>query len=110
MVSEESTVDDQFMLGAWRRPRPDFVRQVRERLDQQDLEMAVVHRPRPVLRAAGYAAVVLLAVGAFAFPSVRAGAAAFLDLFRVVNFAPVAVNPERIKDLASHTELDLPHL
>ena len=103
-------MDDQFMLGAWRRPRPDFIRQVRERLDQQDLEMAVIHQPRPALRAAGYAAAVLLAVGAFAFPSVRAGAAAFLDLFRVVNFAPVAIQPERIKELMSHNELDLPHL
>ena len=103
-------MDDQFMLGAWRRPRAGFVRQVRERLDQQDLEMAVVHRPRPALRAAAYAATVLLVVGAFAFPAVRAGAAAFLDLFRVVNFAPVAINPERIKELVSHKELDLPHL
>src|SRR6476620_4165323 len=110
MVSEESKMDDQFMLSAWRRPRPDFVRQVRERLDQQDLEMAVIHRPRPVLRAAAYAATVLLAVGAFAFPSVRAGAAAFLDLFRVVNFAPVAVNPQRMKELASRKDIDLPHL
>jgi hypothetical protein len=103
-------MDDQFMLSAWRRPRPDFARQVRERLDQQDLEMAVIHQPRPVLRAAAYAAALLLAVGAFALPQVRAGAAAFLDLFRVVNFAPVAIQPERIKDLMSHNELDLPHL
>lgn len=103
-------MDDQFMLSAWRRPRPDFVRQVRERLDQQDLEMVVIHRPRPVLRAAAYAATLLLAVGAFAFPQVRAGAAAFLDLFRVVNFAPVAIQPERIRDLVSHSELDLPHM
>ena len=104
-------MDDQFMLGAWRRPRPDFVRQVRERLDRQDLEMAVVRRPRPVWRAAAYAAAVLLAVGAFTLPSVRAGAAAFLDLFRVVNFAPVAVNPERVKDLATRSQgLDLKSL
>jgi hypothetical protein len=111
MVSEEGTMDDQFMLGAWRRPRPDFVRKVRERLDQQDLEMAVVHRPRPALRAAAYAAAVLLTVSAFALPSVRAAAAAFLDLFRVVNFAPVAIQPERMQELASRTgQLDLPHL
>jgi hypothetical protein len=111
MVSEESTMDDQFMLSAWRRPRPDFVRQVRERLDQQDLEMAVIHRPRPMLRAAAYAATLLLAVSAFALPSVRAAAAAFLDMFRVVNFAPVAVSAERIKDLATRGQgLDLQHL
>ena len=103
-------MDDQFMLSAWRRPRAGFVRQVRERLDQQDLEMAVIHQPRPALRAAAYAATLLLVVGAFAFPAVRAGAAAFLDLFRVVNFAPVAIQPERIKELMSHNELDLPHL
>ncbi|MEJ0035002.1 MAG: DUF4367 domain-containing protein [Gammaproteobacteria bacterium] len=104
-------MDDQFMLGAWRRPRPDFARQVRERLDQQDLEMAVIHRPRPVLRAAAYAAVLLLAVSAFALPSVRAGAAAFLDLFRVVDFAPVAIDTGRMKDMATRGQgLDLPHL
>jgi hypothetical protein len=110
MVSEEGTMDDQFMLSAWRRPRPDFARQVRERLDRQDLETAVIHRPRPVFRAAACAAGLMLVVGAFALPQVRAGAAAFLDLFRVVNFAPVAIQPERIKDLMSHSELDLPHL
>ena len=103
-------MDDQFLLNAWRRPRPDFARQLRERLDRQDLEMAVLHRPRPALRAAAYAAALLLAVGAFALPQVRAGAAAFLDLFRVVNFAPVAVQPEHLRNLVSHSELDLPHL
>jgi hypothetical protein len=104
-------MDDQFMLGAWRRPRPDFVRQVRERLDKQDLEMAVIHQPRPALRATAYAAAVLVVVGAFALPSVRAAAAAFLDLFRVVNFAPVAVNPERVKELATRGQgLDLKSL
>jgi hypothetical protein len=103
-------MDDQFMLGAWRRPRTDFARQLRDRLDQQDLERAVIHRPRPMLRAAAYAATVLLAVAAFALPQVRAGAAAFLDLFRVVNFAPVAFQPERMKDLSSLSQLDLPHL
>jgi len=49
----------------------------------------------------------VLAVGAFTFPSVRAAAAAFLDLFRVVNFAPVAVQPERINQL-TQLDLDLP--
>ena len=40
-----------------------------------------------------------------------AGAAAFLDLFRVVNFAPVAIQPERLKELAANAQqLDLPHL
>jgi hypothetical protein len=111
MVSEESTMDDQFMLGAWRRPRPEFARQVRERLDKQDLELAVIHEPRRAVRWLAYAATLFLAVGAFAFPSVRAGAAAFLDLFRVVNFAPVAIQPDRLKSLLDeHRELDLPHM
>jgi hypothetical protein len=105
-------MDDQFMLGAWRRPRQDFVKRVRERLDQQDVEMTVSHRrSRPAMRWLAYAATVLLAVGAFALPSVRAGATAFLDLFRVVNFAPVAIQPQRLKTLLDeHKELDLPHL
>ncbi len=103
-------MDDQFLLGAWRHPRPQFVRQLRERLDRQDVQMSAARRKRPALRAAGYVTAAFLATGAFALPPVRAGAAAFLDLFRVVNFAPVTVQPARIEALVSEGGLDLPNL
>ncbi len=59
--------------------------------------------------AAGFAAVVVLA-SAFALPSVRAAAQAFLDLFRVVNFAPVSVQAARLKLLADRQGIDLPRI
>ncbi len=103
-------MDDEFMLSAWRKPRADLVRRVRERLHELDAETVVTPRYRSISRVAAYAATLVLAVGAFTFPSVRAGARVFLDLFRVVNFAPVAVQPERISALMSHQELDLPRM
>jgi hypothetical protein len=46
---------------------------------------------------------------AFTFPTVRAGAQAFLDLFRVSSFVAVAFDPARLRELES-TGLDLPHM
>jgi hypothetical protein len=103
-------MDDQFLYGAWRRPRPELVARIRARLDLQQLQPPAMHRPRPILRAAGYATAALLAASAFALPSVRAGAAAFLDLFRIVNFAPIPIQSERVRELASRNDLDLPRL
>lgn len=102
-------MEDQFMHGAWRQPSPELARRIHERLQRQDLQWSAAHR-RPMLRAASYVAATVLAAGAFSLPSVRAGAAAFLDFFRVVNFAAVPVQPERLKELATRTDLDLPHL
>jgi len=97
-------MDDEFLHSVRRQPTVDFVRRLRLRLQQTEARAAV---PRPFARVAAYAAALVLAVGSFAFPSVRAAAAAFLDLFRVVNFAPVAVQPERVNQL-THLDLDLP--
>jgi hypothetical protein len=103
-------MDDQFMFSGLRKPRPEFARRLSERLDRLESEPTRLHRPRPAARAALYAASLVLAVGLFAFPSVRAGARAFLDLFRVVNFAPVAVQPDRIKALIAQRQIRLPQL
>jgi len=104
-------MDDLFMLSGLRRPRAEFAKRLSERLDQIDFQQQAARRPlRPAARITAWAAGVLLAVGAFAVPSVRAGAQAFLDLFRVVNFAPVAVNPEQMKEVVSKQQLDLPKL
>jgi hypothetical protein len=103
-------MDDQFMYSGLRKPRAEFARKLSDRLDRVESEPAVWQRPRPMARAAAYAAALVLVVGLFAFPSVRAGARAFLDLFRVVNFAPVAVQPARIKELVASAEIGLPQL
>lgn len=103
-------MDDQFLYGAWRRPRPELVARIRARLEQQALQPPVMQPPRPMLRAAGYAAAAVLAASAFTLPSVRAGAAAFLDLFRVVNFEPIPIQSERMRELESRSDLDLPRL
>jgi hypothetical protein len=111
MVTKESTMDDQFMFGGLRRPRAEFARRLSERLDQLDLEHPAARRTmRPVERVTAWAAMVLLAVGAFAVPAVRAGAQAFLDLFRVVNFASVAVEPAKIQEVLSKQDPGLPRL
>src|SRR5262245_34431104 len=97
-------MDDEVLHRVRRQPSADFARRLRLRLEQADARASV---PRPFGRVAAYAAALVLAVGAFTFPSVRAAAAAFLDLFRVVNFAPVAVQPERVNQL-THLGLDVP--
>lgn len=91
-------MSDEFLASAWRRPPPDFDRQLRERLRSVDARPAIGRKAG--LRAA-CAAAVLAGLCLLSFPSVRAGAAAFLDLFRVVNFTAVPVQPEHIKALLS---------
>ena len=103
-------MDDQFMFSGLRRPNAAFARRLSERLDRLDSEPVALHRHRPAMRAAAWAASLVLAVSLFAIPSVRAGARAFLDLFRVVNFAPVAVQPARIKELIARRDTGLPQL
>jgi hypothetical protein len=103
-------VDDEFMLSALRAPRPALVRQVRERLRRVDAGLRRSAQRRTAFRAVAYAASLLLAVGLFTLPSVRAGAEAFLDLFRVVSFAPVAVPRERVESLMTQQGLDLAHM
>lgn len=90
-------MDDRFLHELKREPRPAFARALRERLRRNETS-APLRRPRltPVLAPAfAMAAVVAL----FLFPSVRASAQAFLDLFRIRTFTAVNVNPERLKQL-----------
>jgi hypothetical protein len=103
-------MDDDFMLSGWRKPPPDFVRQVRERLHELDYEVASLPRFKPISRIAACLAALVLVVGAFTFPAVQAAARAFLDLFRVVNFAPVSVQAERVAALMDRQKLDLPRM
>jgi hypothetical protein len=93
------------MLSGLRKPPQEFVRQLRDHLEELDTERNAARTPR--LRwAAGLAAAAVLA-GVFSFPPVRAAATAFLDLFRVVNFAPVSVPMARLSQLGEQG-IDLP--
>jgi len=105
-------VDDQFLRDVRRDPSPEFADRLKEKLDRQG-------SPRPAFRPAGMgfrlaptlsvalAAVVVVMI--FTIPSVRASAQAFLDLFRVRNFAAVPVNEARIAQL-ENGNLDLKSL
>ena len=92
-------MDDRFLHELKREPRPAFARALRERLRQNETS-APLRRPSltPLLAPAFAMAAV---VGLFLFPSVRASAQAFLDLFRIRTFTAVQVDPERFKKLES---------
>jgi hypothetical protein len=105
---ESSSPDDRFLTSGWRQPRADFEDRVRKRLVELERRPRGLFRfMRPEMaRAASVAAAAVLVVGAFAFPPVRAAATAFLDLFRVVNFAPVSIESTRLSSLFGK-DLDL---
>ena len=89
-------MDDRFLSEMRRDPRPEFARDLRARLAREGEPDAPRSRLVPALAFAG--AAVAIAV-AFTFPTVRASAQAFLDLFRVRNFAAVPVDAERMRQL-----------
>lgn len=98
--------DDQFMSSGLRVPPTVFVRQLRARLDELDVESSSAPRGPRLRWVAGSTAVLALAA-ALGFPSVRAAATAFLDYFRIVNYAPVAVQPHQLS-LLGPQGIDLP--
>src|SRR2546426_6086267 len=100
-------MDDQFMHGLRATPPPHFVERLRQRLHHQD-QPAPARSPT-IRQRWVTAASVLAALGMFAFPSVRASAQAFLNLFRVVKFTAVPVDVGRINQLTKNG-LDLPSL
>jgi hypothetical protein len=103
-------MDDRFMHELEREPRPAFARGLRERLRADETNerepRGALARLAPVLAPVlGVAAVASL----FLFPSVRASAQAFLDLFRIRTFTAVTVDAARMKQLESGN-LDLKSL
>lgn len=101
-------MDDQFMLSGLRKPSPAFARNLSEKLARLDAQPAPLRQQRPMFKAAAWAAVVLVSLSAFTLPAVRAAARQFLDMFRVVNFAPVRFDAARMSGLK--TSIDLPQL
>jgi hypothetical protein len=102
-------MDDKFLHDLRRAPPPEFARRLRASL--HGAEVAEEHRfGAPVMRWAAMAASVALVSIAFTFPAVRAGAQAFLDLFRVASVRAVAFDTERLSELErlDLSGLDLP--
>lgn len=101
-------MNDSFLRDLRREPSPEFAQRLRLALREVEAESA----PPPWGRAGRWAALaasLALIVSAFTLPAVRAGAQAFLDLFRVVNFVGVSFDPGRLRQLKSEG-LDLPGL
>lgn len=99
-------MSDQFLNSLRRDPAPAFARQLKSRLRALDAP-AVVEPRSPMWRWLATAASVAALAFAFTFPAVRTAAEAFLDYFRVVNFAGVAFDPQRMAQLWSSSSVDL---
>ena len=102
-------MDDSFLYQARRDPAPEFAHRLRAALRESEQAARTSPGRERVLKWVAAAASVAIVSVAFTFPAVRAGAQAFLDLFRVVNFAGVSFDPSRITDLRS-SGLDLQSL
>lgn len=92
-------MDDLFLKDYGREPRPGFARALRERLralEEREERRSSVWRPALAL-----AASIVVVGGAFTVPAVRGSAQAFLDMFRVRNFAAVPFDAARLERLKS---------
>lgn len=88
-------MDDRFLHEHRREPRPEFARSLRARLRAHERDDEA-RGFRPAF--AGAFAVIAVAV-AFLFPSVRVSAHAFLEMFRVRQFAAVQFDANRMEQL-----------
>src|SRR6185437_6876348 len=90
-----SAMDEKTLYCLRRSPPEDFKRTLRASLLQQNARAAA--GPSRLLRFAAVVVACLALAGAFSVPSVRAAATAFLDIFRVVHFAAVAVDSSSLQ-------------
>jgi hypothetical protein len=93
-------MDESWLSAFKKEPRADWAESLRVRLQESetpDVLPDVSHRWP--LRLIATLAVLVLAVGIFTVPALRASAVSFLALFRVVNFVAVPVDPERLRAL-----------
>jgi hypothetical protein len=90
-------MDDRFLNELRREPRPEFARSLRAKLRQaEERQEREGFRFTPAL-AGAFALVVVASL--FLFPSVRASAQAFLEMFRVRQFTAVQFDPARLDRL-----------
>jgi hypothetical protein len=100
-------MNDDFLNGLRQDPPNEFARQLKARL--RALDTPARRSPSRATRWAALAASLAAISVSFMFPSVRAGAQAFLDLFRISTFAGVAFDPQRLAELGSNG-LDWPQI
>jgi hypothetical protein len=101
--------EDRFMNSLRGEPRREFARRLWERLAPATPDEDRVAASRRFAPAFAIAAVAIAIASLFVFPSMRASAQAFLDLFRVRNFVAVSVDPARFERL-NRSDLDLKKL
>src|SRR5512139_258651 len=88
-------MDDQFLHALRRTPSAEFAARLRARLRAQEAPAGARGRV-PATQWLAAAAAIAAVSFAFTFPTVRAGAAAFLDMFRVVSFVGVRFDAQRL--------------
>jgi hypothetical protein len=104
-------MSDEFLNVLRRDPPDEFARRLKSRLHALDAPAVAERRvPARAYRWLATAASVTALAFAFTLPAVRSAAEAFLDYFRVVNFAGVAFDPQRAEQLWSNASVDLPTL
>jgi hypothetical protein len=101
-------MDDQFLHDLRRAPSPEFAARLRADLRAQTAPAGARGR-RPATQWLAAAATIAAVSFAFTFPEVRVGAAAFLDLFRVVNVVGVRFDAQRLEGL-KNGGIDFPSL
>jgi hypothetical protein len=101
-MKARKTMDDQFLQEFRKDPRPELIESLQLKLKQQPLMEERLSRrswrwlvPTCAAIAATATFVVLLS-----FPSVRAKAQQFLDLFRVQRFVAVSISPARLEQIS----------
>jgi hypothetical protein len=99
-----SAMDEKALYCLRRAPPEDFKRTLRASLLRQSTQAAA--GPPRLMRFAAVGVACFALAGLFSVPSVRAGAAAFLDMFRVVRFAAVPVESRALQRLGD-SGLDL---
>jgi hypothetical protein len=105
-------MDDKFLHDLRRAPAPEYARRLRASLHATEVASEEPRFAAPFTKWAAMAASIALVSVAFTFPAVRAGAQAFLDLFRVVSVRGVSFDAERLSELEQLdlSHLDLPHI
>jgi hypothetical protein len=105
-------MDDKFLHDLRRAPAPEFARRLRASLHATEIASEEPRFAAPLAKWAAMAASLALVSVAFTFPAVRAGAQAFLDLFRVVSVRAVSFDAERLSELEQLdlSSLDLPSI
>ncbi len=91
---------DEFLSRLTRAPRPEFSKQLYERINQpmKTNRLQTVSHWTPAFVGVG---ALLLALLMFTFPPAQALAQGFLDQFRVRRFAAITVDPARMQQIAN---------